>query len=38
MTDDETSIRIKKSTKTKLDKEGKFGESYNDIIERLLKK
>lgn len=38
MTDDETSIRIKKSTKAKLDKEGKFGESYNDIIERLLKK
>lgn len=37
MTDeDSTSIRIKKSTKTKLEKKGKFGESHNDIIERLL--
>lgn len=37
MTDEEsTSIRIKKTTKVKLEKKGKFGESHNDIIERLL--
>jgi len=29
-------IRIKKSVKDKLDKLGKKGDSYNDIIERLL--
>ena len=36
MTDEDTSIRIKKTTKEKLEKKGKFGESHNDIIERLL--
>ena len=34
--DDYTSIRIKRDTKSKLEKKGKFGESHNDIIERLL--
>ena len=36
MTEDYTSIRIRKDTKTKIEKKGKFGESHNDIIERLL--
>lgn len=37
MTDEDyTSIRIRKDTKAKLEKKGKFGESHNDIIERLL--
>ena len=37
MVDEEyTSIRIKRITKSKLEKKGKFGESHNDIIERLL--
>jgi predicted CopG family antitoxin len=33
-----TTIWISKETKEKLDKLGKFGESYNDILKRLLKK
>ena len=38
MTDEDyTSIRIRKDTKTKLEKKGKFGQSHNDIIEELLK-
>ena len=37
MTDDTTTIEVKKTTKAKLDKLGKKGDSYNDIIERLLK-
>ena len=37
MTADETQIRIKKTTAKKLADKGKKGESYNDIIERLLK-
>ncbi len=36
MVDGETTIRVKNSTLDKLKKKGKFGESYNDIIERLL--
>lgn len=34
--EDYTSIRIRKDTKVKLEKKGKFGETHNDIIERLL--
>lgn len=37
MTDDTTTIELKKTTKAKLDKLGNKGDSYNDIIERLLK-
>lgn len=37
MTDDTTTIELKKTTKAKLDKLGKKGDSYNDIIEGLLK-
>lgn len=38
MVDEEyTSIRIKRTTKAKLEKKGKFGQSHNDIIEELLK-
>ncbi len=37
MTDDTTTIELKKTTKSKLDKLGKKGDSYNDIIEGLLK-
>lgn len=37
MTEGKTTIEIKRNTKSKLDKIGKKGESYNDIIERLLK-
>lgn len=37
MVDGETTIRVKNSTLDKLKAKGKFGESYNDIIERLLK-
>lgn len=36
---DSTNIRIKLTTKAKLEKEALvFGETHNDIIERLLKK
>ena len=31
-----TTIKIKQSTKSKLDKLGKKGDTYNDIIEGLL--
>jgi len=37
MTEDKTTIEVKKTTLDKLKAKGKFGESYNDIIERLLK-
>lgn len=37
MTDDTTTIEVKRTTKAKLDKLGSKGESYNDIIEGLLK-
>ena len=33
-----TVIRIKLSTKKELDKLGKFGETYDDVIRRLIKK
>lgn len=37
MTDENTTtIEVKRTTKTKLDKLGKKGETYNDIIERLI--
>lgn len=32
-----TTIQIKRKTKAKLDKVGKKGDDYNDIIERLLR-
>ena len=35
--EDYTSIRIRKDTKAKLEKKGKFCQSLNDIIEELLK-
>lgn len=37
MTEDKTTIEVKKATLEKLKSKGKFGESYNDIIERLVK-
>lgn len=36
MVEGKTTIELKLSTLEKLKKKGKFGESYNDIIERLL--
>jgi hypothetical protein len=37
MTADTTTIELKKTTKAKLDKLGSKGDTYNDIIEALLK-
>lgn len=36
MTDDTTTIQLSRSTKSKLTNLGKKGETYNDIILRLL--
>lgn len=37
MPNDTTTIEVKRKTKAKLDKIGNKNESYNDVIERLLK-
>jgi len=36
--EESTHIRVKLSTKRELEKLGKFGETYDDVIRRLIKK